>query len=206
MLGAAWPTAGNAQESTPSAGAVQPFSGETFVGPTSDPNAFVAIVIGDEDEDGREARAYLCNGADVIEWFDQGGLTGEGDGQLDLRTSDGARLAGTVSEATVTGEVTLPDGKLLTFEADHASGAEGLFTSTVETDGHVAGISAEGAQLEGQLRITGTITLPNSTVVPYEWDVAIDDTAKLRTIVLGNSSSRGGGRKRDGSELRVAQA
>lgn len=159
----------------------------------------------EESEDVREARAYLCNGADVIEWFDQGGLTGEGGGQIDLRASDGARLAGTIAGESVTGEVTLPDATSLTFEATRATGAEGLYTLTVAPDGHVAGTSAEGLQLEGKLRITGTITLADGTAVPYEWGVVIDDPAELRAIVLGNGGSRGG-RTRDGSALRNVQA
>jgi hypothetical protein len=195
-----------AQEATPDATAGMPrLDGPTFVGATSDPATFVAIVVAEASPDvaEREARAYLCNGADIAEWLDHGGVTGEGEGQLDLSSANGTHLSGTVSAATATGTISLPDGSALTFEAPRAAGAEGLYTFTVAPDGRVDGSSAEGARIDGHLQVTGTITLPDGTATPYQWPVAIDDTAEVRNISLAETGGRGTGRTRKGTRISI---
>jgi hypothetical protein len=151
----------------------------------------------------QQARAYLCNAADIIEWFDEGGVTGEGTGQLDLRSAAGAHLVGTVSAESAAGAIALPNGASLTFDAPLATGADGLYTFTVTPDGMAQGTSSTGAQLEGQLLLVGTITLPDGATMPYEWPVLFDDVAELRTIFREESGRRGEGRTRKGTRMVV---
>src|SRR5688572_24936751 len=166
------------QDATPSAEPTTlPFMGETFIGQTSDPDTFVAIVVAETPSgaEDRQARAYVCNGADIAEWFDQGAVTG--DGQLELRAPTGAQLVGQLTEDAAIGTITLPDGAQFTFETRPATSADGLYTFLITPDGRVAGRSAGGASIEGQLLVAGTITLPNGESSGYEWPVKMDDTA-----------------------------
>ena len=185
-----------AQDATPESAGLPSLSGTTYIGTTSDANTFVAIVVAEERAGAaeREGRAYICNGADVVEWLDEGGVTGEGELALDLRSAAGAQLAGVVTDEAASGDITLPDGRSLTFEAPRATGADGLYTFTVTPDGVAQGSSATGARLEGQLFLTGTITLPDGGTADYRWPVLIDDVADLRTIFLADTGQRGAGK------------
>src|SRR3712207_4994666 len=84
-----------AQHGTP--GPTSLFTGATFVGETSYPRTFVAVVVGEETAlDPRWARAYLCNGRErtIDVW-----LSGEAsDGSLTLTAEDGSRLTGTFND------------------------------------------------------------------------------------------------------------
>ena len=153
-----------AQESTPAsdpAGTPTPFTGETYVGETSDPETFVAVVVagaaGDEE---RQARAYLCNAATIDVWL-MGTLTGE---QLALQTEDGARLDGTRGEAGVEGTATLADGTSLTFTAQPATGLAGLYTLAIDEEGQLRGASSTGGELAG--RVEAGVSVPTGTPAP----------------------------------------
>jgi hypothetical protein len=204
-MAARWTVGAAAQEATPNAAVpIQSFAGETFVGATEDGNTFVAIVLAPAQAGTtpRAARAYLCNGADIDEWFDQGGLI-EDDARLDLRSSAGAQLSGSLTAETAAGTITLPGGAGFDFEARRATGAEGLFTVAILPDGRVEGTSAEGARLDGQLLIAGTIALGNGETADYQWPLALDDTAELRVINRAEGESRGAGRTPKGKQPRV---
>ncbi|MGH2689091.1 MAG: hypothetical protein ACRDKW_09845, partial [Actinomycetota bacterium] len=170
---------------------------------------FVAVVVAGAapGQVGPDARAYVCDGADVLEWFDQGGVTegSPGSWQIDLRSAAGARLSGTLTEETGTGTVALPGGASLAFEVARATGAQGLYSITVAPDGRVTGMSADGGRIEGQLLIAGTITPPDGEAVPYQLALAMDDAAELRTIYRAGQGSRGGGNTRKGTELLVRE-
>jgi hypothetical protein len=195
-----------AQDATPQTAAGLPaLTGTTYIGPTSDPNAFLAVIVAEATpgQPEQQARAYLCNAADIIAWFDEGGVTGEGAGQLDLRSADGAHLVGTVSGESANGTIALTDGASLTFDVPLATGADGLYTFTVTPDGMAQGTSSTGASLEGQLLLVGTISLPDGETMPYEWPVLFDDVADLRTIFREESGRRGEGHTRKGTRLVV---
>jgi hypothetical protein len=85
LLGPASPLSTVAQEATPAA-TPTPFTGETFVGETSDPDTFVAVVVADGDggDTARQARAYLCNATTIDVWL-IGVVAGD---QLDLSSED----------------------------------------------------------------------------------------------------------------------
>lgn len=195
------------QDATPEAAAGLPsLSGTTYVGTTSDPNTFVAIVVADAPSGGasREARAYVCNAADIVEWLDEGGVTGEGDGQIDLRSATGVQLVGTLTDDAAEGEITLPTGAALTFDAPRATGFDGLYTFTLTPDGQAQGTSADGARIEARLLLSGTITLPDGESADVEWPVQIEDTADLRTIYRVEDGRRGEGKTKKGVRLKVA--
>jgi hypothetical protein len=193
-----------AQEATPEVTGLPRLDGTTFVGTTSDPETFVAIVVAAAAPgEAGEARAYVCNGADIVDWFDQGGLTGEGEGKLDLRSEAGAHLEGTISGETATGTVTLPGGTTLDFEAPRATGTDGLYTFSIGADGRAEGSSAEGASIAGQLLLVGAIALPDGESESFEWPVLIDDVADLRTIYRAESGRRGSGKTKKGVGLKI---
>jgi hypothetical protein len=192
-----------AQEGTPDAASpAQPFMGETFLGATSDPNTFLAIVVAEGAGDGeRQARAYICNAADIVAWFDQG--TVNDDGKMALRSPGGLELAGELIGEGATGTITLPGGKELTFETAPATGADGLYTFILTPDGTVAGRSAGGGTIEGQLTIVGAVTPPAGEAIDVAWPVQVDDTAELRTIFREEAGRRGEGKSKKGTRFVV---
>ena len=199
-----------AQESTPAAapaGTPTPFVGETYVGETSDPETFVAVVIAEPagDSDERQARAYLCNATTVDVWL-QGMLTGEG---LALRAEDGAHLEATIGDAGVDGTATLADGTALTFAARPATGIAGLYTVAVDEEGQLRGASSTDGELAGQVeagasvetgtpapgfRLVMTVTTPEGETAEIE-ATALPATeveaGTARLIVLEDGQLRG---------------
>lgn len=92
-----------------------------FVGVTSDPNVYVAVVDGDDGT----VSIYLCDGADVSVWLD--GTLAEG--AFEAASADGgASATGTSDGATASGTVTLTDGSTLDFSAPLAVPPAGLYT------------------------------------------------------------------------------
>ena len=137
-----------AQEATPAAESA--IVGATFVGKTSDPNTFVAVVLGGTPDDNvRPARGYLCNGLwqTVDVW-----LEGEAaSGQIALTAADGSWLTATINAAGVGGGATLADGSSLVFAAVPAQGIAGLYSVAVLADGSLQGVSAEDGRFAGEL-------------------------------------------------------
>jgi hypothetical protein len=182
------------QEATP-AGTPMPFVGETYVGQTSDPDTFVAIVVaeGEGAEAERQARAYLCNGTTIDVWL-MGTLTGE---QLSLQAEDGAQLEATLSETGVTGSATLADETALTFDAVPATGIAGLYTLTSVDNGQVRGVSAAGGYLEG--RVEAEVATPEATPTPGSRLVMTvtspqGETADLEAAVVSGTGVEAGDR------------
>jgi hypothetical protein len=112
-------------------------------------------------------------------------------------------LAGELTADGITGAITLAGGTQLDFTTQPATGADGLYTFTLTPDGRVAGSSAGGATIEGQLLVAGSITLPDGATTEYEWPVRIDDTAELRTIYREEAGRRGEGKSRKGTRFVV---
>ena len=126
----------------------------SFVGSAQDEDeatdAFVAIVAASPKErgqEGRDVRAYLCDGESITEWF-----TSRAQGnELDLISEDGALFEGILSAEASTGTITLEDERTLTYTAELASGLAGLYDVTISEEGGVSGTSETGGFLEGQL-------------------------------------------------------
>ena len=191
-----------AQEATPSS---QPlFTGETFVGETSDPETIVAIVLGEvAGAEPRAARAYLCNGLlrTIDVWF-----LGEADGdQLTLAAEDGSQLSGVLNAAGIGGGATLPDGRGLLFTALPATGLAGLYTVAMLPDGRMAGESASGGTLGGALAADDVqdgerfpydvlVTTPEGETAPLTISTATNEEAEFRTILLSDGRGQGQGK------------
>jgi hypothetical protein len=181
-------------------------SGETFVGETSDPETFVAIVV--EEETGgesRPARGYLCNGLQrSIDVWLTGELTGD---QLSLDGEDGSQLSGVRNAAGIGGGATLGDGTSLLFTALPAEGIAGLFSVEMLAEGRMAGRSASGVTLVGELTEEGapaggryayavTLTPPTQDAVPLTITTGTTEEGEFRTIILPSGEGRGQGKTR----------
>jgi hypothetical protein len=193
-----------AQEATPAP--LARFAGETFVGETSQPDTFVAVVLGA----GEEARGYLCDilGRGIEVW-----LTGTvADDRLALTAADGSVLTGVVNGAGVGGVATLPDERTLVFTALPATKIAGLYTVAVLPDGRLDGVSSGGATLVGALRAEGaspeertvfdaTLTTPEGESVGVTIGTATTEAGAFRTIVLPDGRSRGQGKTKEGQVM-----
>jgi hypothetical protein len=171
-----------------------------FVGATSDPDTFIAVVVdeAEQGEDQRPVKAYLGDGYIIDEWF-TGTLTGNIFG---LTSDGGARLTGELSSDAASGTATLSDRASVSFEATPATGVAGLYNVRVYNDGRVSGTSEPGGQLEGQIgntpranglyTITGTITSPDSQVQNFEAICGTNRPVDIHLIALASGQMRGG--------------
>lgn len=182
------PTA--AQEATPAA----PLIGETFVGETSDADAFVAVVVAEPQagEEARQVRAYLCDAAEIVEWF-TGSASGD---EVELSSEDGARLTAALSPAAVSGEITLATGGTLTFDATPATGVAGLYTINFTDEGMVRGAAVDGqAQLEG-LVAAAPLVAPGAEEGHYPIVLTISRADGEAGAILGSVSASEAGEGR----------
>ena len=191
-----------AQEATP---APQPlFTGETFVDETSDPDTFVAIVLGEVAGSApHKAQGYLCNGLErtIDVW-----LTGEATVDLvELTADDGSRLSAVVNAAGIGGGATFPDGRGLLFTALPATGLAGLYTVTMTPEGRMAGGSAAGAELAGMLaeedvsagatyRYDVTVTTSDGETAEMPIFTRTTEEGEFRTIILPDGRGKGQGK------------
>ena len=171
-----------------------------FVGATSDPDTFVAVVVDEAEqrEDQRTVKAYLGDGYIIDEWFTDT-LTGD---SFDLTSDGGARLMGELSSDAAAGTATLSNGASVSFEATPATGVAGLYNVSVYNDGRVSGTSERGGQLEGQIGntprpdglypVTGTITSPDDRSQNFEAVCGTNRAADIRLITLAGGQMRGG--------------
>jgi hypothetical protein len=194
-------------------------SGE-FVGaiPNSDPkdppggaaDELVAVVVNDPSPTGARAiRAYICDSdssrAGDAEWF-IGTITGD---TFDLTSASGkAFIQGQLTEADVTGTVTLADGRSLTFRAEPAEAGGGLFEVFFLPKRLLRGVSPSGAEyrarftkekINGPLKIRtvkGTIRTLAGETIPFTVQNVVrnDDGTDLGVtlIVLNNSANQAG--------------
>jgi hypothetical protein len=133
------------------AGAAQAVVSGEFVGaiPNPDPidppggnaDELVAVVVNDPSPTGQRAiRVYLCDGDPSIqgdaEWF-TGVITGD---TFNLTSSDGdATAQGVFTETAVTGTVSLPDGRSLSFRALPAQAGGGFYDVFLLANGILQG-------------------------------------------------------------------
>jgi hypothetical protein len=173
-------------------------SGTTYVGATSNPDLFVAVVVGDSPQ----ARAYLCDDTGNSEWL-SGTLE---DSVLQLTSTLGATVDATVRASAVSGTATLVDGDSVSFTAEPAEGVAGLYTSVVSADRRVQGTSSTGSTLDGVIAehpLSGTDGQPVYPLVglltaadgePVGFAVTLSgphQPGETRSIVLSDGQQRG---------------
>jgi hypothetical protein len=189
-----------AQEGSPEASLppLEQVTGDTYVGATSNPDLFVAVVVSDD----AGARAYLCDSTGISEW-----LTGTDENSaLALTSASGAALAGTIGAQGVTGTATLADGTEVSFAAAPAAGVGGLYTSVITADRRVRGTSSTGGTLDGVIAeeplaedrypLLGFLTAAGGT--PVGFVVALDGADvpdETRSITLNDGQQRGRSKK-----------
>lgn len=205
LLAFAVPAFAHAQEATPPA---TPFTGETYIGMTADRLMAVAVVIGEETEDGQEVRAYLCDGTERNHWL-IGSISGE---TIDAGAEGGALLIATRAGRTMTGTMFNPLGQPLPFTATRAEGAAGLYAVTLAEDGEVRGESAEGRVLigreamelaDGSRLIAALIEQPDGTAKAIAVIASADAAGEQRWIVQADGSVIGGFQRDAGTGFAV---
>ncbi len=204
---AALPAPVVAQEGTPNAGAL--FIGETFVGETSDPDIYVAIVLGGVEGDAsRPARSYLCDGmlSTVDVW-----LEGEAIGdQLSLSAADGGRLKGVLNPSGIGGAATLGSGLDVVFTAQPATGPAGLYTMKLLPGGRLEGDSAAGATIVGAVQAAEATdagrflydvmaTEPDGAATAMTISTGTTEEGTFRTIILPDGRAKGQGKTKRGT-------
>ena len=191
--------------------------GQQFVGEVPEIDAFLALVVSSpqQADTSPQLRAYLCDGTSINEW-----LTGKEEpaNTLDLSSDDGANLKGELSPNEATGTLTLADGRALAFSIPQATGIEGLYDMTLNSDGQMSGTSEGGGntlegrlgdrQQDGRYLLSGTITSAEGESQDFQALATPDATGEIRGIFLGNGSDgignggngfKGGGKKGSGA-------
>ena len=114
----------------------------SFVAETSDPQTFVALVVG-VPADGGELLVYVCDGQGGAIWFEG---PREGD-RFTLTSDSGAEVSGSLAGNGATGTIRLADGTTLAFAATRADGIAGLY-EVESTDDRYQGSSYDGDRIE----------------------------------------------------------
>jgi hypothetical protein len=160
--------------------APDPIAG-VWVGPVEGSDAYVAVVVGKHDDDGNAAAGvYLCNSAELTEWFF--GSTDES--TFDVPGEEGGTASATVTKARATGTIDLADGTTLDFTAKRAKKPAGLYRATAE-GGDVTGgwiILADGTQ-HGAVIKRNTGDAPAVTLDPANPTVTVNGTTLNATRV-----------------------
>jgi hypothetical protein len=121
--------------------------------PAGAADELVAVVVNDPGPTGgRIIRVYICDGEvgaqSDAEWF-TGSIVGD---VFNLTSASGdARVQGQLTETAVTGTATLADGRTLNLRAVPVSAGAGLFEIFFLPNDLLAGVSASGATLHGQI-------------------------------------------------------
>jgi hypothetical protein len=196
---------------TPAADELSPPVGKTFVGPTSDSETLIAIVLRDE---AGEAVAYLCRGPELNIWFtgqlqdDALALTGAPQPGETTFTGSAPTLTGRITADGLSGEALLPEATL-TFTGIPATGIARLYVAERDESGAVRGAASTGATLEAQqntaegasaaaapYRIVGTVTLADGRQMPIEIPARTEAAAIFRWVALADGRVRGAGKRR----------
>jgi hypothetical protein len=121
--------------------------------PAGAADELVAVVVNDPGPTGgRIIRVYICDGEvgaqSDAEWFTSS-IAGD---VFNLTSASGdARVQGQLTETAVTGTATLADGRTLNLRAVPVSAGAGLFEIFFLPNDLLAGVSASGATLHGQI-------------------------------------------------------
>ncbi|GAF44763.1 hypothetical protein [Rhodococcus wratislaviensis] len=118
--------ASNMMEKVPSPFVMTPQMEPTYVGSVDGSDAYVALA-----RSGDEMIAFLCDGDQMWTW-----MTGTMDGdKASLSSPDGATLTASMSDGTVTGQVSAPGMPDKAFVAHPAGADEGMFRAATNRDG-----------------------------------------------------------------------
>jgi hypothetical protein len=187
-----------------------PVSG-TYIGKVPKTDTFVSVVA-DPATKGQRRRAvtlYACDGRRLCELF-SGSATGNqfradaegGEGQAD----------GKLSRRSASGSIELPPGESVSYKADRATAAAGVYNLTVSANGRIRGASAAGVALTGTSTLPepgrGTLKLADGSRLKFRTtrasaDASTLDAGQLRLIVLSNGQLRGIGKTRQGADQLV---
>jgi hypothetical protein len=172
----------------------------SFVGKVSGTSAFVAVVAAPDEagQDSGSVQIFISDGRGLSEWFSGPIL----DGGFVAQSDDGdAETEGKLSGDSVTGTVTLPDGKTGNYEASPPSGGAGLYELTVSSGGELSGASAAGLALKGDITLgkrgTGVIKMVDGKRLELALtrkradDPAHMRAGQVRLIVLSDGELRG---------------
>lgn len=136
----------------------------TFAGIIPDTSRYVALV-----SNGQRARAYVCDGKTVVEWFN-----GEvHDGVVDLTSAGGARLQAALGDTGASGTFTPVGGTAAAFTAEAVSAPAGLYRAEENIDGvqFVGGwIVLPDGQIQGSIQAVGDnppITARRAISIPF---------------------------------------
>ena len=95
---------------------------------------------------GTRVRAYACDGDATALWW-----TGESaNGAFTATSTDGGATLTAKLGDTISGKVTFKDGKSVDFNAKATTGAQGLYTVELASDGKMTGSSLAGNAFKGQ--------------------------------------------------------
>jgi hypothetical protein len=177
----------------------------TFVGKVAGTDAFVAVVAAPpaRGKAERDVTMYVSDGGRLSE-----SLSGSAKLNSFVATSadDDAEAKGTIAGESVSGSVTLPDGKTARYQANRANAAAGLYDLTVSSKGQLSGASANGVGLTSAsvLKAPGIGKLKFADGKRRAFEVTVGSAAdpvrlrggQLRLIVLPSGELSGAGEGR----------
>jgi hypothetical protein len=184
----------------------------TYVGRVPKSDTFVSVVA-EPASKGQERRAvtvYACDAERLCELF-SGSSTGNefsasaegGEGEAD----------GKLTRRSASGSIELPGGESVSYKADRATAAAGVYNLTVSANGRIRGASAAGVALTGTSTLPepgrGTLELADGSRLKFRTtrtsaEIARLEAGQLRLIVLSNGQLRGVGKTKpaeDGDQL-----
>lgn len=172
----------------------------TFVGKVSGNDAFVAVVAAPvaRGKETRELTMFVSDGGRLSE-----SLKGSVRDNSFSATSADAKAKGKLEGNSVSGTLTLPDGKEASYRATRATAAAGLYDLTVSSKGQLSGASATGVGLtsKSSLRAPGFGSIKFADGKKRKFEVtaeALPDPVRLgagqlRMIVMPDGELTGAG-------------
>jgi hypothetical protein len=130
----------------------------SYAGTVEGSDAYVAVYVDEAEKKGakREVTAYVCDGAEISEWFD---ARAKGN-TFTLTSDEGARLKVKLREDEASGSFRPEGGEKLRFAAPVADDPAGLYRAeeTVDDDEYLGGwiVLPDGTQ-RGFIELNGTI-------------------------------------------------
>ena len=190
---------------------VRPVAG-TFVGKVSQGGAFVSVVATPAAK-GKERRAvtvYVCDARRLCELF-SGSASGN-EFTANAEAGEG-KVEGKLARKRVTGSVEVPGEGTMSYNANRAIAAAGVYNLTVSASGRIRGASAAGVALTGTSTLPepgrGTLRLADGSRLKFRTtrtstEIGRLEAGQLRLIVLSDGQLRGVGKTRraeDGNQL-----
>lgn len=139
---------------------------------------------------GTKVRAYACDGDTTALWW-----TGDSaNGSFKSPSTDGGATLEVEIGENVDGTVTFTDGTAIAFSAKATTGAQGLYSVELATDGKMTGTSLGGNTFAGQFDFVGN-TLAGEVTTPAG-----------QKVTISASQTKTGGSTAPGSYLAVLDA